>query len=112
MHADHAHLAVQVKDVECEDVDLDLDVFDLDVLALSSRQLLERQQHFCLLIPRHSLTVDDEGLGGLLEALWTSFRKGKNIVLAHSTAGQIINSPWAAVRRCPGISRSYPPNYD
>ena len=62
-------LSVEVEQIESEEMNLDFDVFLLDVLSLSSAELLEWQQPLLLRIPRHGLAIDDERSRSLLDAL-------------------------------------------
>lgn len=64
-----AHLAVQVEEVERKQVHLDLDVLDLDVLALPGTELLKLEQPLLLHVPRDRFRVDHERLGTLFNAL-------------------------------------------
>lgn len=69
------YLAVQVEQIKREQVNLDLDVFDLDVLALARAQLLELEQALLLGVPRDGFGVNDERLGSFLDALCVTRRR-------------------------------------
>jgi hypothetical protein len=63
------HLAVEVQQVEREKAYADLDIVDLDVLALAPAQLLERQQLLRRLVDRDGLRVEHKRLCRVFEAL-------------------------------------------
>lgn len=65
------HLAVEVEQIETVELDLDLDVLNLDVLALTPRQLLERQDTLLLNVPRDGFAVEDGGRRVRTESLST-----------------------------------------
>mmetsp|Transcript_1528 Transcript_1528/g.4314 ORF Transcript_1528/g.4314 Transcript_1528/m.4314 type:complete len:614 (-) Transcript_1528:348-2189(-) len=62
-------LAVEVEQVEGEDLALDLDVVEGDVLLGALAQVLECLELARLLVVAHGLAVDDEGLRGLQHGL-------------------------------------------
>ena len=79
-------LAVEVEQVEGEDVHLDGDVLGLDVLALAAAELLERQDPLLLLVPRDSLGVEDERRRAGLDALPSQLGDGD--LDAHAPSGR------------------------
>src|SRR5436305_5960066 len=60
-------LAVVEQDVKCENANLHLDVFSLDILPLSRHKLLERQYFLVLQVPCNRLAVKDETLCARLD---------------------------------------------
>ena len=79
-------LAVEVEQVEGEDVHLDGDVLGLNVLALAAAELLERQDALLLLVPRDGLGVKDERRRAGLDALPSQLGDGH--LDAHAPSGR------------------------
>lgn len=59
------HLPIQVKQIESEQVNLDLDILGLHVLPLPPTELLERQEALLVLVPGDGFGVDHEGGGAV-----------------------------------------------
>ena len=66
---DATHLAVQVEEIKRKQADADLDVLDLDVLALPPAELLEWHQLARRAVNSYRLRIEHEGLGVLLDTL-------------------------------------------
>ena len=87
---DATHLAVQVEEIKRKQADADLDVLDLDVLALPPAELLEGKQLRRVLVDGHRLGVEHERLRALFDALWGAAVSPRGL----SDRAQARGAPW------------------